>query len=153
MGIGFLIGGQSLFASEAKKREKEALRQQVKELVESNAFTIDVDRALPMGGRSINLTGSYTLELRHDSALVYLPYYGRAYIAPIGGGGGIEANDLMEDFVLDNDKKGNIEMEFKVSGEGDRYRFIVTIYTNGKATIRVTPQNKQGISFHGELRL
>ncbi len=40
---------------------------------------------LNMRGRSIPLTSLYSLEIRNDSVISYLPYYGRAYSIPYGG--------------------------------------------------------------------
>ena len=54
-------------------------------MIENGRFTIEVDRALPMGGRTVHLTTPYSLEMRGDSAISYLPYFGRAYSLPYGG--------------------------------------------------------------------
>ena len=61
----------------------------VREIVDSGRIKIDVDRAVPMAGRSVNLTSPYSLEIHGDSILSYLPYFGRAYSAPYGGGEGL----------------------------------------------------------------
>ena len=36
-------------------------------MIENGRFTIEVDRALPMGGRTVHLTTPYSLEMRGDS--------------------------------------------------------------------------------------
>ena len=81
VGIVLLLAGQSLYA-QSKKEKKEQKVNEVKELIDSKRFTVDVDRAIPMGGRSVNLTSPYSLEMRGDSVISYLPYFGRAYSAP-----------------------------------------------------------------------
>ena len=81
IGIVLMIGGQSLY-SQNKKERKEQKAKEIKEMIEGGRFTIEVDRALPMGGRSVNLTTPYSLEVRGDSAISYLPYFGRAYSLP-----------------------------------------------------------------------
>lgn len=88
LGIVLVLTGQSLCA-QTKKEKKEQKEKEVKELIECKRFTIDVNRAIPMGGRSLNLTSPYSLEMRGDSAISYLPYFGRAYSAPYGGGDGL----------------------------------------------------------------
>ena len=87
LGIVLLLAGQSLYA-QSKKEKREQKANEVKELIDSKRFTIDVNRAIPMGGRSLNLTSPYSLEMRGDSVISYLPYFGRAYSAPYGGGDG-----------------------------------------------------------------
>lgn len=88
LGIALLCVGQSLFA-QSKQERKEQKEKAVKEIVDSDRIKIDVDRVVPMAGRSVNLTSPYSLEIHGDSILSYLPYFGRAYSAPYGGGEGL----------------------------------------------------------------
>ena len=82
MGIALVFVGQSLCAQDrAEQKEKEA--EQVKELLESGRFTIEVDRALPMQGKPVNLTTLYSLEMRGDSVVSYLPYFGTFVLPPV----------------------------------------------------------------------
>jgi len=85
LGIVLFCAGQSLFA-QSKQERKEQKERVVREIVDSGRIKIDVDRAVPMAGRSVNLTSPYSLEIHGDSILSYLPYFGRAYSAPYGGG-------------------------------------------------------------------
>jgi len=88
LGIVLFCAGQSLFA-QSKQERKEQKEKVVREIVDSGCIKIDVDRAVPMAGRSVNLTSPYSLEIHGDSILSYLPYFGRAYSAPYGGGEGL----------------------------------------------------------------
>lgn len=152
MGIVLLLGGQPL-CGQTKKEKREQKAQQVKELIESKRFTIDVNRAVPMGGRSLNLTSPYTLEMRGDSALSYLPYFGRAYTIPYGGGDGLRFEKSITDYQTSFNKKGTAQIKFRARTDDDTYTFNVQIFSNGSATINVGPVNKQHITFHGELAL
>ena len=55
VGIVLFFGGQSLY-SQNKKERKEQKAKEIKEMIENGRFTIEVDRALPMGGRTVHLT-------------------------------------------------------------------------------------------------
>ena len=88
VGIVLFFGGQSLYSQSKKEREEQKAKE-IKEMIENGRFTIEVDRALPMGGRTVHLTTPYSLEMRGDSAISYLPYFGRAYSLPYGGGDGM----------------------------------------------------------------
>lgn len=149
MGIVLLFGGQFLFAQ--NKGEKEQLSTEVKEMIDGKQFTIDVNRALPMGGNSVNLTSSYSFELKGDSAISYLPYYGRAYSVPYGGGDGLRFEKPIAEYECSYDKKGVANIKFVTRTDDDRYRFSIQIYPGGSAYINVSPTNKQSISFLGEL--
>ena len=76
VGIVLFFGGQSLYSQSKKEREEQKAKE-IKEMIENGRFTIEVDRALPMGGRTVHLTTPYSLEMRGDSAISYLPYFGR----------------------------------------------------------------------------
>lgn len=150
MGIALLCVGQSLFA-QSKQERKEQKEKEVKETVESGRFTIDVNRAVPMSGRSVNLTSPYSLELRGDSIVSYLPYFGRAYSAPYGGGKGMNFQEKALEFEQISKKKGATAFKFRVRTDEDVYAFRVDVFPNGSSTISVTPVNKQGITFYGEV--
>ena len=49
-------------------------------------FKIDVHRMIPMAYRSHSLDPGYSVEVRNDSLICYLPYVGQNYTAnPVGG--------------------------------------------------------------------
>lgn len=152
MGIVLFMGEQSLFA-QSKKEKQEQRELEVKELIESKRFTIDVDRAIPMGGQSVNLTSPYSLEMRGDSVISYLPYFGRAYSAPYGGGNGLHFNQSITGYTCTFGKKGKTHIHFATRTDDDIYRFDIQVFSNGSATIAVMPARKQSITFQGEVAL
>lgn len=153
MGIALCVGGQSLFAgnTDSRKSKKEQKKEEVKERLDSGNYTIDVDRALPMSGRSVNLTSLYTLEIKGDSVISYLPYFGRAYSVPYGGGDGLHFKTAITDYSIVYDKKRTARIQFKARTDEDNFSFNVQVFSNGTASINVTPVNRQSIGFHGEL--
>ena len=150
VGIVLFFGGQSLY-SQNKKERKEQKAKEIKEMIENGRFTIEVDRALPMGGRTVHLTTPYSLEMRGDSAISYLPYFGRAYSLPYGGGDGMRFEESITDYQCSFNKKGTAQIQFRTRSDDDTFAFSVQVFSNGSATINVTPVNKQNITFYGEL--
>lgn len=150
LGIVLLIGGQSLCA-QSKKEKKEQKEKEIKELIESKRFVVDINRAIPMGGRSVALTSPYSFELSGDSAISYLPYYGRAYSVPYGGGNGLKFEEPMADYTCTFNKKGVAHIQFGVRTEEDTYKLGIKVFPNGSTTISFTPINKQSITFYGDL--
>ena len=153
LGIALCFGGQSLFAEvgDSRKDKKEQQKQLVKDLLDKGSYIIDVDKALPMNGRSMNLTSPYSLELRGDSVLSHLPYFGRAYSVPYGGGDGMRFDEIITDYTLSYDKKGTARITFKAKTKEDNLSFNVQVFSNGTASIHITPVNRQSISYHGTL--
>ena len=60
----------------------------VKSLIESKRFTFKVQTVLPISGSITQATGEYEIRLYGDSLISYLPYFGRAYSAPMPGESG-----------------------------------------------------------------
>ena len=62
----------------------------VKALVESKNYVFKADYVNPQTGRSRSLTSEYDLTIKPGEVISYLPYFGRAYSAPINSEGGIK---------------------------------------------------------------
>ena len=148
-----LLVGLPTLSAQSKKEKKEQKKEAVKELIVSENYKIDVNTAMPMRGRNISLSSPYSLEIRNDSVISYLPYYGRAYSIPYGGGDGLNFKAILKEYNVEMDKKGNAVIKFVARNPEDRYEFRAQVYTNGEASINVNMQNRQSISFQGELEM
>ena len=115
--------GISTLSAQTKKERKELKKQVVEKLVTSGKYKIDVNRALPARGRSITRTSPYSVEIRNDSVISYLPYYGRAYSIPYGGGEGLNFKAPITDYQLDRDKKGTAKIKFSARSREDKFDF------------------------------
>ena len=146
-----LLVGLPTLSAQSKKEKKEQKKEAVKELIVSENYKIDVNTAMPMRGRSIPLTSLYSLEIRNDSVISYLPYYGRAYSIPYGGGNGLNFKAPLKEYNMKLDKKGNSVITFTARNPEDKFDFRVKVYSNGSTSIDVNTQNRQSISFQGEL--
>jgi len=132
------------------KEEKVAKETEIREAIENRAYKIDVDRVIPMSGNSRTLTSLYSLEINNDKVKSHLPYFGRAYSIPYGGGEGLIFESTITDYKSSFDSKGKAVIEFKTSTKEDQYVYNVEIFTNGTTSINVKSNNRQSISFHGK---
>lgn len=143
-----LLGG--FIAIPAWAQDKSS-QNEIKRLAESKEYKIDVNTALPMRGRNIPLTSRYSLEIKNDSVISQLPYFGRGYNVPYGGGEGLNFEAPIEEYTVKTDKKGNTQVRFSTRSREDVLDYRIKIFENGSSTIDVSMQNRQGISFIGEL--
>ncbi|MDF9829424.1 DUF4251 domain-containing protein [Parabacteroides sp. PF5-6] len=148
-----LIGVVQPTMAQSKQEKKEQKQKEVKELLESGYYTIEVERALPLNGTPVNLTSSYTLEMRGDSVISHLPYFGRAYNIPYGGGDGLRFAKSLTDKNITFDDKGTADIRFEVRTDEDKFTYTVKVFNDGSATIFVQPVNRQSITFQGNLEL
>ena len=149
------IAGTGIFTLQAQNREerKELKEQTVKEKIESENYRIDINTAYPRRGRMIPLTSIYSVTIRNDSVFSQLPYFGRAYSIPYGGGQGLMFNAPIDQYTMSMGKRGAAKINFTAKIPEDQFRFRITIYSNGSSSIDVDMQNRESISFSGDLIL
>ena len=137
--------------SQDKKNDK-AL--QVKESVENQHYIFVAQTALPLQGRVRQLTTDYTLKVSKDTVIADLPYFGRAYSAPIGtSGGGIQFTSTKFEYTSTERKKGGWSISIKPKESQDVRELSLSISENGYASLQVISNNRQAISFNGYLKL
>ena len=134
--------------AQTRKEKEAAIKTYIENQLTDRQFKIAVSMAYPMRGSSIPLTSSYTLEMKQDSVDVYLPYYGRAYSVPYGGGNGLKFQSTVTDFSMKK-KKGRYEIKFSSRTDEDIYDFYIDIGSEGNASVSVTMRNRQPIRFYG----
>lgn len=104
------------------------------------------------GGASgtINLTGSsYELKITADSVIAYLPYYGRAFTAPIGNNdGGIKFTSTNFTYQATKSKKG-WRVTISIKDTKDSERLNLNIGENGYASLDISSNTKQSITYNG----
>ena len=104
-----------------------------------------------MSLRTVHLSSPYSVEIRNDSVISYLPFYGRAYSIPDGGGEGLIFQAPLDEYEMEMNKKGTAKVKFTARSPEDKFTFNLTIYSNGSASINVNMQNRESISFSGEM--
>ena len=104
----YLIGFLSIFlllwgcGSTQTAAEKEMFALALRKSLEEPYFRFEATHVYPMGFRPIYLSPYYDVEVSADTLKVYLPYYGRAYRAPMDpqeGGFNLPAPILPIDMV------------------------------------------------------
>lgn len=133
--------------SERESKETEL----VKQMVENKEYKIEVTTALPSRGKTVNLTTPYELKIEGDSVYSHLPFFGRAYSVPYGGGDGLIFNGIMSDYKVKKDKKDNYQISFDTKSKEDRLQFFITITPNGNSNISVISGNRSNISYMGSV--
>jgi len=106
-----------------------------------------------MNGRSRELTSTYSLSINGDTINSHLPYFGTAYSVPYGGGQGLIFKAPIMVYSENFDAKGTADISIRTRSEDDNYVYRIQIFENGSTTIHVTPNNRQAITFYGNMEL
>lgn len=146
----------------------------LKNILNSKAFKVDVHTALPFNTRvtrqvlneltrftgnnanQIMITG-YEVNFKNDSIIGQLPYYGEQQL---GGGRynanfGIVFNNIPKDYSLEKHKKHDaFVMKFNIDDDiesVETYRVIITFFSNNSTDIDVISSHRNTISYSGRL--
>jgi Domain of unknown function (DUF4251) len=143
--------GSTAFAQNQvdEKAEKEEV---VKKMIDDHRFIFKAQSVHPSRGRVVQLNSDYDLKVSPDTVRSYLPYFGRAYSAPIGGpGGGIDFLSRQFDYTQKARKKGGWDILIRPKDISDVREMSLTIFQNGTGSLRVSSNNREPISYNGYL--
>lgn len=139
-------------ATTAERMEREArTAAQVSEALASRHYTINVLMMYPQRGRAVNLTTNYSVEVKGDSLISYLPYFGRAYNVPYGGGKGLNFIAPITGYQTETDRKGITRVVLTSENEEDHYRYILEVSSSGDSYIQVQSRQRDFIRYSGRM--
>ncbi len=127
--------------------------RQVDRMLTERLYKIDFTRAYPAAGRSFSLSHPYYVSVIGDRVESFLPYFGRAYAIPYGGGEGLRFEAPVSDYRDQVNKRGRRLITFSARTDQDSYNFTLTVFPLGECDLSITPMQKQSISFGGEMDL
>jgi len=147
LGIVFLMTLVVHTATAQKQPSAKAIA--VKNAVDSQRYIFHAENVLPLRGSQRFLTSGYDVTVTKDSVISYLPYFGRAYSAPLNNEGGIQFTSTNFTYAATTRKKGGWEITISTKDAGDVRQLLLTIFENGTASLNVTSNNRDPISFSG----
>ena len=148
-----LFTSNSISAQDTKQEKQDSKEAAIKSLIDAQHYSFEAQTAIPMGTKSRQLTSGYELKVRKDTLEAYLPYFGRAYTAPIGtSDGGIQFKTTDFKYTLTEGKKGGWDITIVPKNAGDTRQLTLSISATGYGSLQVTSNNRQPISFNGYIQ-
>ena len=145
-----IITGCSVTSSTSKQEKNAADFAKTSALIESGNYHFAVRSASPSGGKTVQITSSYVLEVSNGTYKAYLPYYGRAHSVSYGGDGAVEFNGEPENLKITSDEdKNKISVSFTMKSDKDQNKGSLDIGASGFGNLVVTSQKRQTISYYG----
>lgn len=134
------------------KEARQAARDDIRSAVTAQEYTFKANNAESARGRNRMLTSEYDLRVSKDTIVAYLPYFGRAYSAPMDpSSGGIKFTSVDFSYSLTERPKGGWEVLIKPNDAKDVQQLFLTISENGYGSLQATGTNRQPISFTGQI--
>lgn len=141
---------QSCKSKELSAKDIEKIRL-LTEKINTQEYTFEANNASPSGYQTIYLTSPYDLKVRKDSVIANLPYYGRAYVAPMNPTeGGFLFVSTNFDYKI-KEKKDGWDISIQTKDINRNVRLYLYIGKSGYATLNVQDPNRQPISFSGRI--
>jgi hypothetical protein len=120
--------------------------------IQAKQYTFKARTAMPTSGSTRQLTSDYDFTVSHDSVISYLPYFGRAYVAPIGKtDNGLNFTSTKFSYNVKESKKGGWTIEIRPKDADDVQMVTLNVSKNGYGTLHVNSRNRQAIAYTGRL--
>ena len=149
--LSFPVLAQEKTRKELKADRELQKQKEIEALIDSKNFVFEAQKALPQGGRMLNLDyNTYFLKFNTEKTTCDLPFFGRAFNVPYGGDGGIKFEGIPENIKIEKKKK-SVNVKATVKGKNDVYTLYFNIFFDGGATLSVNSNNRASISYDGEI--
>ena len=144
----FFSCGTSQTAIE-KANQAQLMNEQIKNL----NFKFNATYAYPLNYKSVYLSPYYDVKVSSDSVQAYLPYFGRAYSAPMNPSeGGIKFVSTKFEYEIEEGKKaGNWLITIRTEDTSRPFILYFDLWDNGSARLSVQDRDRQAISFQGNI--
>lgn len=143
----------SCATSEEKAAQMTELSAYVTNALNNRDYKIAIDRMYPMRGSSRHVSYGYSVEVRNDTLISYLPYFGRAYNVPYGGGKGLNFSAPIGSYQEFMKGNGQRHIEIGVTNDEDTYFYTIEVFDNGSSSVEVRARQRERISYSGTIDL
>ena len=137
--------------SEERAAQKAERAKKVNLALNERHFKIGIAHMHPMKGPSKAVSYGYSVEVRNDSLISYLPYFGRAYNVPYGGGKGLNFSAPIESYREGVGKNGQRHIEIGLTNDEDTYLYVLDVFDNGSSSVSVSARQREQISYTGDM--
>jgi hypothetical protein len=135
------------------KKNLEIQPGEASNLINAREFRFVAQSVTPLRGTQRQLTSQYDVTVKKDSLVSYLPYFGRAYQAPMNPSeGGIQFTSTKFSYDVKPGKKNSWNIDIKPEDQQSIQQLSFLIFDNGTATLNVTATQKDPISFYGRIQ-
>jgi uncharacterized protein YcfL len=121
----------------------------MKNMISAKHFTFQAQSASPQGRGTKQLTYGYRVEVSGDTVDCYLPYFGKSYTPAIGTTQSpLTFTSYGSEYAV-NDSKNGWDVKINLKDQSNAKTLSFTVFDDGTASLQVTSNNLQSISFRG----
>ena len=129
------------------RQEREA--QVIRESIESGDFKMEIRQMIPLQMAPRHVT-NYSVTVKGDHIISHLPYSGRAWNVPYGGGHALKYESDIEEKAIYRDDDGSYTVRLLIRTDEDTHVYTFHFSLGGSASLLVQSRNRDSISYNGE---
>lgn len=149
----FIATASSVHFTNAQNTSNDSKSNNIEQHIKNKDFVFVAQTALPTNMRSRSLTSAYDFKITNDSLVSSLPFFGRAYSPPLNPlEGGYNFVSTQFSYTIEERKKGGWNIVAIPKDRNNGEKFLLTVFKNGSASLQVTSNNRQPISFFGYVK-
>ncbi len=147
-----LLISMLLFSCSSSKKVVKLNSDDVRNIIDSARFVFVAERVTPLHGAIRYLTSRYDVLVKKDSLSCYLPFFGRAFQAPMDPSkGGIQFTSTRFSYNVTPKNNNQWEVLIKPNDYSDVQQLFLNVFGNGTGTLNVVNTNRDPISFTGHI--
>jgi hypothetical protein len=147
-----LLISMLLFGCSSSKKAVKLNSDEVRNMVDSSRFVFVAERVTPLRGAARYLTSRYDVVVKKDTVNCYLPFFGRAFQAPMDPSkGGIQFRSTNFSYTVTPKNNNQWDVTIKPNDYGDVQQLYFNIFSNGTASLNVVNTHRDPISFTGHV--
>lgn len=123
-------------------------------LVNNRQFSVDINQVQPTGMAAYATSpGYYSVRVNKGDVTLHLPYVGKGYNLPYGGGGErLQFTAPITSYDVKKGKKDSSRIFLRTRNQDSMTIEVeITVYPNGSAYVAVNPDGMQAISYRGSI--
>jgi hypothetical protein len=141
-----------LFSCSSSKNAVKLNSDDIRNMVDSSRFVFVAERVSPLRGRTRYLTSRYDVVVKKDSITCFLPFFGRAFEAPVDPSkGGIQFTSTRFSYNVSPKNNNQWQVTIRPNDYSDVQELFFNIFDNGTATLNVVNTHRDPISFSGHM--
>lgn len=148
---GILVSGCSTMTKVEREARDAERAEYVAKALDNGHYKIGIDLMLTRRMGSKPVTSDWELEVRGDTLVSYLPYFGVAYEATYGRSTGLDFTAPIKSYEDSGFHKGKRTIRLRANSDEDVIDYYIEVMESGSAFIDVTPRKREGISYSGNL--
>ena len=147
-----LLGATLLWSCSNTRHDQKPTQAQLQNIIQNQRFIFTAESVTPMRGTIKILTTPYDVTVKKDTLISYLPYFGRAYQAPISQTDvGVKFTSTKYEYSVLPGKKNSWEVKIVPRDNTDIRQMNFNIFNDGSATLDILSNFRDAISYRGRI--